>query len=246
MERKPGSYDRLLTRALRSYVYLYLDPRTGVPFYIGKGTGNRVLAHLKDRTEHAKTARIRELRLLGMEPTLELLAWGLSDREAHLIERCAIDLIGVENLTNRFRGHGASAGGRARVKDIIGHLAARPVEIREPAVIVNISRLFHYGLSADALYDATRGFWRIGPRRSQAKLALAAYHGVVREVYRICAWLPAGSTHTSRLYTASDVEGRWEFVGKVAEAEVRRRYLNRSVRHLLPPGAQNPIRLVNI
>lgn len=28
------------------YVYQYIDPRTNLPFYIGKGIGKRYLAHL--------------------------------------------------------------------------------------------------------------------------------------------------------------------------------------------------------
>ena len=39
---------------LKHYVYLYLDPRTNVPFYVGKGTGNRCFAHLKDGAESGK------------------------------------------------------------------------------------------------------------------------------------------------------------------------------------------------
>lgn len=33
---------------LGHYVYLYVDPRTGEPFYVGKGVGNRILAHFGD------------------------------------------------------------------------------------------------------------------------------------------------------------------------------------------------------
>ena len=28
------------------YVYLYIDPRSDRPFYVGKGQGRRILAHL--------------------------------------------------------------------------------------------------------------------------------------------------------------------------------------------------------
>ena len=51
------------------YVYLLVDPRNRVVFYVGKGTGNRCFAHLdearKSQTDtvgdYAKLARIREI-----------------------------------------------------------------------------------------------------------------------------------------------------------------------------------------
>ena len=50
---------------LKSYVYVYIDPRDGKPFYIGKGKGGRLFAHLDDRSEcregrpYRRTARAR-------------------------------------------------------------------------------------------------------------------------------------------------------------------------------------------
>ena len=38
---------------------------------------------------------------------------------------------------------------------------------------------------ANALYEATRGVWKVGERREYAHLALAVFEGVVREVYAI-------------------------------------------------------------
>lgn len=43
-----------VSKKLGSYVYLYIDPRDGVPFYVGKGTGNRCFAHLSAAGDSAK------------------------------------------------------------------------------------------------------------------------------------------------------------------------------------------------
>ncbi len=85
---------------LRSYVYIYLDPRTGEPFYVGKGRGRRFLAHLEDQSESEKARQIAEIRLHGQEPQIEFLRYGLSDEDAALVEAAAIDLLGKTKLTN--------------------------------------------------------------------------------------------------------------------------------------------------
>ena len=94
-----------VARILMSYVYVYIDPRNGKPFYIGKGKGNRLFAHLKDRSDKQKVARIAEIRRGRKEPRIEILRYGLSDLEAHLVEAASIDLIGKAMLTNRMAGH---------------------------------------------------------------------------------------------------------------------------------------------
>ena len=98
------------------------------------------------------------------------------------------------------------------------------------------------------VYDATRSAWVVGERRRElAEYAFSVFEGVVREVYRIAQWLPAGSTFNTR----SDGRGitapnRWEFVGTLAEPKIRDRYINRYVGDLFTQGAQNPISYVNI
>lgn len=39
---------------------------------------------------------------------------------------------------------------------------------------------------------------------------------------------------------------RWEFVGKIADDAMRKRYVGKSVRHYFSAGAQNPIQYVNL
>ena len=84
---------------LGHYVYLYIHPDTGEPFYVGKGKGERVLAHLTDTRDSEKTRRIAELRETGRQPKLEILAHGLANEEtAFRVEAAVIDALGLHGL----------------------------------------------------------------------------------------------------------------------------------------------------
>ena len=54
---------------LKSYVYIYSDPRTDKPFYVGKGRENRAFGHLGDERDCEKVAMIEELKALGLLPS---------------------------------------------------------------------------------------------------------------------------------------------------------------------------------
>ena len=67
-------------------------------------------------------------------------------------------------------------------------------------------------------------------------------NGVVRAVYAIDAWHPAGSTeYTTRERTELARPGRWEFVGHPAEAQLQERYVGGSVTAYFPQGLQSPV-----
>ena len=105
---------------LKSYVYVYIDPRDTKPFYIGKGKGSRLFAHLHllaetdDGAESEKTRRIAEIRAPGQEPRIDVLCYGLSDAVARLVEAAMIDLIGRPPLTNIVAGDHGHGFGRVR------------------------------------------------------------------------------------------------------------------------------------
>ena len=102
-------------------------------------------------------------------------------------------------------------------------------------------------MSDVALYEATRGVWKIGPRRDNVHYALAVYEGIVEEVYAISHWQPAlTAPYSTRTFDADRARGRWEFVGKRAPEPVRQRYLRQSVAHYFKKGAQNPIAYLNV
>jgi len=232
-------------RRLGYYVYLYLDPRTSEVFYVGKGRGNRAFTHLGDSRESEKVSRIEEIREGGGQPVIEILAHGFEDeKEAYRLEAAAIDLLGTEQLTNIVRGWRSGTHGRMKAERLEAQYGAEQVQVQHRALLVRINRLFRYGMSPIELYDATRGWWRVGEKRQQVEFALAVYDGVVQEVYRVEAWLPAGSTVSTRRETPDP--DRWEFVGQIAAEPIRKSYRLRSVRHYWGHGAQNPVRYVNV
>lgn len=121
---------------------------------------------------------------------------------------------------------------------------AEEAKVVHPIVLFRIPRLFRYGMSSEELYHATRQFWRMGLRREKAELAFAVFDGIVQEVYRIVDWYPAGTTFSTR--SSKGYEKRWEFVGRVAEPEIRDRYLLKSVGSYFSKRAQNPISYINV
>jgi hypothetical protein len=230
-----------ISAVLKSYVYVYTDPRNGRPFYIGKGQGNRLFAHLDDTSETEKTDTIAAIRKSGQEPTIDILRYGLSDAEAALVESSAIDLIGLSHLTNRVAGHHEKSYGRIGSQEVIAMLSAKPVKVRHKAILITINKLYRSDMTAEELYEATRGIWVVGAQRERAEYGMAVYQGIVREVYRIQKWHRAGTLpYRTRDSNGFKSSGRWEFEGVVA-TDIRDEYVGNSV----GMGGQNPIRYKN-
>lgn len=228
---------------LKCYVYVYVDPRNGQPFYIGKGQGSRALSHLKDTSVSDKVTRIQELVELGVKPRIDILRYGLTEKEAILVEAAAIDLIGKHNLSNQVSGHYSKSYGRVELNELLQVLSAKPVEVKHKAMLITINKLYRSGMSERELYEATRGIWALGPNREKVDYCMSVYQGVVREVYCVKAWHPAGTlAYTTRASDGFLESGRWEFEGDIAADKVRNKYVGRFV----GLGGQNPIRYKNI
>ncbi len=121
-----------------------------------------------------------------------------------------------------------------------------PVTITEPAILVRIAKLYSERMSPQELYEVTRGVWRIGQRRDTVQLALAVAGGIIREVFAVGTWHPAGTTpYYTRTPSAVRIPGRWEFVGELASDAVRSKYVGRVVSHYFKRGAVYPIAYVN-
>lgn len=122
-----------------------------------------------------------------------------------------------------------------------------PVTVTEPALLIRISKLYRENMGPEALYEATRGVWRVGEQRESVELVFAVAQGIVRGVFSVKQWHPAGTTqYKTRPLKDLHVQGRWEFTGSVAPRAIESKYLGKSVAHYFARGASNPVLYVNM
>lgn len=229
------------------YVYVYSDPETKQPFYIGKGKGNRVFAHLADTKETKKVEKLKEIRNEHKYPIIEILVHGVDEKTALKVEAAAIDLLGIETLTNEQRGYHSSAFGKINVATLNARYRGEKLSLQaitDDILMIRINRYYRNDMKPHELYDVTRGIWVVNPEKAQkAKYAFAVYDGMIMEVYSIVSWLKAGSTLNCRYDTIEEnLKNRYEFVGNIAPAIIRNKYINKSVSDLFQKGEQNPIK----
>ncbi len=234
---------------LKYYVYVYSDPDTHKPFYVGKGKGNRVFSHLSAEDGSKKVEKIHELEKAHKQPVIEILVHGVDEETAFKVEAAAIDLIGIDNLTNQQRGHQSSTYGKIEVSLLEAHYSREELyskDFDDDVILIRINQLYQNEMTAHGLYEVTRGYWRVNLEKAQkARYAMAVYYGMVLEVYEIVPWFPAFSTMMHRSVTDKEaIRGRYEFVGKTAEETIRKKYRDKSVASIFSKGDQNPIRYV--
>ena len=243
-----NSFSQKTINELKYYVYVYSDPDTKKPFYVGKGKGNRVFSHLMQEGESEKIKQIQNLLTQGKEPLIEILVHGVDEETAFKVEAAAIDLIGIENLTNMQRGHHSSTYGKIEVSLLESRYNCEELELSDfldDVILIRINQLYRNDMSSFELYEAVRGYWKVSLSQAEkVKYALAVYDGMVLEVYEVNGWFPAMTTMMQYRNDCKGLEGRYEFVGKIAPEEIRKRYKDKSVSRIFGKGEQNPIRYI--
>ena len=239
-------FPKIVSSELKYYVYIYSNPITDEIFYVGKGKGDRVFAHLIDEGENEKVKFLQELKNQGVKPKIEILIHGIENEETALrVEAAIIDLIGIDKLTNKQSGWKSAIFGRMSLEQIVSTYSKQQVKIDEPAILIRINQAFRYSMSEIELYDYTRGQWKISKERADnAKYAFAIYEGIIQEVYSVLFWIEAGKTLNTRNEKEANPD-RCEFIGNIAESEIRDKYKYKSVEDYFKKGNANPIMYVN-
>ena len=238
-ESEPFSPD--IARELRTYVYRLIDPRTGETFYVGKGRGNRVFAHIRAEQNlegddlDNKLKRIREIRLAGFEVAHVIHRHGMDEKTAIEVEAALIDA--YPGLTNIVGGSGSDAYGVMHAKEIIRRYTADPAVFQHRALLINVNR----SATETSLYDATRYAWKISRSRAkQAEVVLATRQGLIVGAFVADDWLDATAVNFPG---REDVPGRVGFIGRDAPADAKQLYVGKRVPdEYRKRGAANPIK----
>jgi uncharacterized protein len=237
-------FDQKTIEQLQYYVYVLIDSRNNQPFYVGKGIGNRVFNHLQcaleEETDNDKYNTIRSILAENVEVKHLIIRYGLSEKQAFEIESTIIDLLDYLDfgITNRVFGHHAYESGIMTTDEIIRLYNAQPLTSVEDGIIfININKLYKRGGDIDKIYQATKASWVIAKNKiDKLKFVLSEFRGLIVEVFEVDNWYEVPTVDKN-----GKSKIRWGFNGKVANAEIRNKYINKSVAHAKKRGAANPI-----
>lgn len=219
----PTRFPPGVATALGVYVYLLVDPRTGRPFYVGRGKGDRCYRHLEVargtdadvQGRFGSLGRIRRAESTGRRVRIEVLRYGLSPAEARLVEATTADVLGI--------GQGSELGSQRASAEAVAAALAKPIRIKRAHRTV-LLRVGPQG--TDTSYESVRHGWRISsrwtdpssPRSPQWTMVVAG--DLVAGVYQIESWEPVDETGDGGMV-------RWSWSGR-PDPDLEARYVGRS------------------
>ncbi len=237
---------------LKSYVYLLVDPRTGKPFFVGRGQDDRCFDHVRAARQHRTSAgpgeepaggrdefseleRIRRVERSGRRVRIDILRHGLEPDVAATVEAAAHDLLGLAGRP--------SGDSQRRSAAEVGLLLTKRAKFKRGHQVV----LLRVPPGADTSYGRVRHGWRIGRRWVDVtaprapKWAVVVAGELVDSVYRLDRWEAEepGEAGSAPGGTGARQAVRYSFVG-TRDVELEGRYVGKSAAPYLrsgPPGS---------
>jgi len=232
------------------YVYRLIDPRNGNTFYVGKGKGNRVFAHMsgalaykgKEDKANKKIGLIQKILQDDLEVIHVIHRHGLDNKTALEVEAALIDA--YPGLSNVKGGQYSGEYGPMNALQIETKYKAETIEeITEKCIIIKIKQwsidraIDEYSCDfSTAIYEAAREAWALSINRAKnADFVFAVLDGIVKAVYCDMQW------HVSEKWAP-----RLAFHGTEAPEDIKAKYIGRRI----PPeyrkrGVQSPCQYVN-
>ncbi len=204
------------------YVYVYLDPRTNPPepFYVGKGHGKRLRAHLGYSHNKQVKGRIRNIRSSGHEPIVEQRGSFSDENLAFELEKELISLYGrKDQATGSLHNHTSGGEGtigyrhRQETKDLFSE--QRRGKPQTPAQLAaNKARLVS-SETREKMREASKGRRRHTPEQIEA----IREHGRTRTITQAMrdGWSQTRRNHPNKALTLEKMR-----LGRVAAAERRK------------------------
>lgn len=238
-----NAFSQKTIEELHYYVYVLVDPRDNTIFYVGKGIGNRIFAHvhcsLDETLESDKLNIIRNITTSGNSVKHFIVRHGLTENEAFLVESVLIDFLSypsfmsVRKISNIQAGHQQRFKGIKTVDELEALYACKPIkveDIRHNLMAININKTYRLKTEYHPnIYEATRKSWKVNEHRlNDIDYVLSEYKGIVRAIFKPERWIKDGN--------------RWQFEGvEVHDHELTDLYLNK----YLPErkkGSMSPVR----
>lgn len=236
-------------KELKYYVYRLVNPKNGLTFYVGKGKGNRVFAHVKgelkeyegvnyftkEETEDKASLKMETIRKIH-DDHLEVIhiihRYGMDEAQAFEVEQSLIDVYSLEHLTNKIKGKDADRGAESAI--VLNRKLSAEQFIDSPDnpkyIIIKINNSW-IDRRGDR-YLATRSAWRVRLEKAkQYPYVLSVTNGIVCEVYKVDQWKPC-----------EERNGRSEFDGTVAPENIRNIFKDKRIpSKYIKKGSANPI-----
>ena len=240
----PKKFPSNIHAKIKNYIYALYNPLidADLPFYVGRGVGDRVFSHLNVSHNDEVQNIINEIQKKGLEPKIRIIMHGLTTQEAKAAENVAIAMLGKDKLANKVKGSNSNLT-KVSPQELIDHYNAKKVNINHRVIMI-IRNPWNPDLPEQRHYDMTRSAWKLGPKKDMADYAFLINQGVVKKIYSVASWFPDGTTFHIRnnpdptnpnFIKDYAIRERQEFVGKLIDPSdpIYKKYIGKSVKKYL-------------